>query len=205
MPIARRVAGFNTTIFKNMKEQGKISAPVADWPTKRRWVSEAFARLEEAGYTITSTCTAVKNPQKTKFIYRDRLWSGADMVALGVASFGHLGGIHYQNLTHFDQYCQAMEDGASTLRRALLTTQEERFIRELILQWKLGRVRPSYFLEKFGIQLHERFSSIFEIWKKSGDLIVGEDELVLSRDALLRVDSKLHELFLPQHRDSRYV
>ena len=98
-----------------------------------------------------------------------------------------------------------MEDGASTLRRALLTTQEERFIRELILQWKLGRVRPSYFLEKFGIQLHERFSSIFEIWKKSGDLIVGEDELVLSRDALLRVDSKLHELFLPQHRDSRYV
>ena len=81
---------FNTTIFKNMKEQGKISAPVADWPTKRRWVSEAFARLEEAGYTITSTCTAVKNPQKTKFIYRDRLWSGADMVALGVASFGHL-------------------------------------------------------------------------------------------------------------------
>ncbi len=196
---------FNTTIFKNMKEQGKISAPVADWPTKRRWVSEAFARLEEAGYTITSTCTAVKNPQKTKFIYRDRLWSGADMVALGVASFGHLGGIHYQNLTHFDQYCQAMEDGASTLRRALLTTQEERFIRELILQWKLGRVRPSYFLEKFGIQLHERFSSIFEIWKKSGDLIVGEDELVLSRDALLRVDSKLHELFLPQHRDSRYV
>ena len=127
------------------------------------------------------------------------------MVALGVASFGHLGGIHYQNLTHFDQYCQAMEDGASTLRRALLTTQEERFIRELILQWKLGRVRPSYFLEKFGIQLHERFSSIFDIWKKSGDLIVGEDELVLSRDALLRVDSKLHELFLPQHRDSRYV
>ena len=27
---------FNTTIFKSMKEQGKLNAPVADWPTKRR-------------------------------------------------------------------------------------------------------------------------------------------------------------------------
>ena len=27
---------FNTTIFKSMKEQGKLAAPVADWRTKRR-------------------------------------------------------------------------------------------------------------------------------------------------------------------------
>ena len=101
---------FNTTIYKNMKEAGRLSAPVADWPQKRQWVTEAFSRLEEAGYSITSTCTAVKNPETTKFVYRDRLWSGADMIALGVASFGHLGGIHYQNLTHFDQYCEAMEN-----------------------------------------------------------------------------------------------
>jgi oxygen-independent coproporphyrinogen-3 oxidase len=52
---------------------------------------------------VTSAYTAVKDPENTKFIYRDRLWAGADMVALGVASFGHLGGIHYQNQTHFDQ------------------------------------------------------------------------------------------------------
>ena len=78
---------FNTTIFKSMKEQGKLAAPVADWRTKRRWVDEAYGRLESAGYTVSSAYTAVKNPEKTKFIYRDRLWSGADMVALGVASF----------------------------------------------------------------------------------------------------------------------
>ena len=196
---------FNTTIFKNMKERNELSAPVADWPTKRRWVAQAFERLENAGYSITSTCTAVKNPRETKFVYRDRLWSGADMVALGVASFGHLGGIHYQNLTHFDQYCKAMEEDSSIIRRALLTTEEERFIRELILQWKLGKVSPGYFIEKFGIDLKDRFSDLIDRWKESGDLFETEDELVLSRDALLRVDSKLHELFLPKHQDSRYV
>ena len=96
---------FNTTIFKSMKE-GKLTAPVADWPTKRRWVTQAYESLEKAGYTITSAYTAVKDPNNTKFVYRDRLWAGADMVALGVASFGHLGGIHYQNQTHFDTYCE---------------------------------------------------------------------------------------------------
>ena len=74
-----------------MKEAGRLSAPVADWPQKRQWVTEAFFSLEEAGYSITSTCTAVKNPETTKFVYRDRLWSGADMIALGVASLWAFG------------------------------------------------------------------------------------------------------------------
>ena len=191
---------FNTTIFKSMKEQGKLAAPVADWKTKRRWVEEAYGKLEMAGYTITSSYTAVKNPEKTKFVYRDRLWSGADMVALGVSSFGHLGGIHYQNLTHIEQYCDSVESGSSVVRRALLTTDEERFIRELILQWKLGIVRPSYFLDKFGIDLHDRFSHVFKEWKEAGDLTECEDELKLSRDALLRVDSMLYSFFLPKHQ-----
>ena len=128
---------------------------------KRQWVSEAFSRLEQAGYTVTSTCTAVKNPDTTKFVYRDRLWSGADMIALGVASFGHLGGIHYQNLTHFDQYCDAMESSSPVIRRALLTTEEERFIREFILQWKLGKVNRSYFEKKFGVNLEQSLWSAF--------------------------------------------
>ena len=196
---------FNTTIYKNMKEAGRLSAPVADWPRKRLWVTEAFSRLEEAGYSITSTCTAVKNPESTKFVYRDRLWSGADMIALGVASFGHLGGIHYQNLTHFDQYCEAMENSTPVIRRALMTTEEERFIREFILQWKLGKVNRKYFEKKFEVDLEERYGKLFQSWKEMGDLIEDGDEYRLSRDALLRVDSKLHDLFLPQHQDSRYV
>ena len=196
---------YNTTIYQTMKEEGKLSAPVADWPTKRRWVTEAFSRLESAGYSVTSTCTAVKNPQRTKFLYRDQLWGGADMVALGVASFGHLGGIHYQNLTHFEDYCSTIERGDSVLRRALLTTEDERFIREFILQWKLGKIRPSYFLEKFEINLQERYGEILKAWKEQGILNMEGEEWTLSREALLRVDSLLDQFFLPQHQDARYV
>ena len=196
---------FNTGIFKTMKEEGKLSAPVADWPTKRRWVSEAYAKLEEAGYTVTSAYTAVKNPDSTKFIYRDRLWAGADMVGVGVSSFGHLGGTHYQNLTNIDSYCDSVEAGKAPVRRALMTTEEERFIRELILQWKLGRVNNNYFLKKFGISISERYAPILTQWKERGDLRREGDYLVLSRDALLRIDSMLQGFFLPEHRDARYV
>ncbi len=196
---------FNTTIYKSMEAQGKLSAPVADWPTKRRWVAEAFGRLENAGYSVTSTCTAVKNPTLTKFQYRDQLWGGADMVALGVASFGHLGGIHYQNVTHFDQYCSNIEQGKSVWRRALMTSEDERFIREFILQWKLGTVLPGYFSEKFGIDIEERYSDILEVWQGQGIAEKNGGEWKLSREALLRVDSLLHQFFLPQHKDAKYV
>ena len=83
---------YNTSIFKQMEAEGKLVAPVADWHTKRRWVNEAFAALEANGYTVTSATTAVRDPQRTKFVYRDELWKGADLLGLGVAILAGFGG-----------------------------------------------------------------------------------------------------------------
>src|SRR5213075_1382715 len=95
---------FNTTIYKQMKAEGKLAAPVADWDTKRRWVDYAFNEFAKVGYTVASAYTAVKDKSKTKFIYRDRLWARADLLSLGVASFGHFSGTHYQNHHDFETY-----------------------------------------------------------------------------------------------------
>ena len=105
--------------------------------------------MEKAGYTVTSGYTAVRDPEKTKFVYRDELWNGADLVGLGVASFSHIAGMHFQNITEFTQYIEAIQRGDLPISRAMATTQEERMIRELILQMKLGRVSQPYFREKF--------------------------------------------------------
>ena len=128
------------------------------------------------------------------------------MIGLGVSSFGHLGGIHYQNLTNIDHYCSSIESKTAPVRRALLTTDEERFIRELILQLKLGRVNKLYFENKFGISITDRFSSIFNLWESRGDLIQDGDSFILSRSALLQVDSLLHSFFLTKHQEAtRFV
>ena len=196
---------FNTTIYRNMREEGKLTAPVADWPTKRRWVDFAFNELEASGYTVTSAYTAVKDPKKTKFVYRDRLWAGADMVATGVASFGHLGGIHYQNLAHIERYEESLEEGRSPLFRALMTSEDERFLRELILQWKLGQVHLNYFREKFGEDVEARFEGVLTSLEKRDFLERGEDELRLTRQGLLQVDTLLHDFFLEKHQGGRYA
>lgn len=78
-------------------------------------------------------------------------------------------------------------------------------IRELILQMKLGRVSQSYFQEKFRVNIAERFRQQFDDLRVQGLLSDQGDWLVLSREALLRVDPLLHAFFLPQHRGTRYT
>ncbi|TCO92316.1 oxygen-independent coproporphyrinogen-3 oxidase [Chthoniobacter flavus] len=196
---------YNTGIYKEMKAEGKLTAPVANWHTKRGWVDYAFSELEKVGYTVTSGYTAVRDPQKTKFVYRDALWSGADLVGLGVASFSHIAGTHFQNITEFSQYLEAIQRGDLPISRAMTTTEEERMIREFILQMKLGRVNQQYFQEKFGVNVGERFREQFDDLR-TRKLISDEGGwIVLTREALLKVDTLLHAFFLPQHRGPRYV
>ncbi len=196
---------YNTGIFKAMKEEGKLVAPVADWRTKRRWVAYAFSEMERAGYTVTSGYTAVKDPARTKFVYRDELWQGADLIGAGVASFSHIGGVHFQNVASIDDYIAAVERGELPVSRAMATTPEERMIRELILQMKLGRVGREYFRAKFGVEILERFGQQFDDMVRRGLASVKGDWVVLTRFALLKVDTLLHAFFLPQHQHSRYT
>jgi oxygen-independent coproporphyrinogen-3 oxidase len=168
-------------------------------------VSYAFGELEKAGYTIGSAYTAVRDPQKTRFIYRDRLWAGADLLSLGVASFGHIGGTHYQNHHDFQPYVDALRQERLPIYRALTPTAEERFIREFILQLKLGRVRLSYFRDKFGMDPLRQLAELIRLLQQWGHLEIQEDTLIIRRDGLLQIDRLLHEFFLPQHRNARYA
>ena len=98
-----------------------------------------------------------------------------------------------------------MENGTLPLSRALVTTQEEKLIRELILQLKLGRVSTTYFEDKFGIDLARHFKVPLDALCEHGYLEANGDFIILTRDALLRVDSLLHSFFLPEHQNARYT
>ena len=196
---------YNTTIYQQMKAQGKLVAPVADWETKRGWVNYGFNELEKSGYTVSSAYTAVRDPQRTRFIYRDRLWAGADLVGLGVASFGHIGGVHYQNHHDFDPYVTLVNQGRLPVYRALTPTEDERLIRELVLQLKLGQVSRAYFQNKFGMDITQRFTGPLQTLKDWGFLSVEGDRVQLDRAGLLQVDRLLQEFFLPVHRNTRYA
>ena len=198
---------FNTTISRDLlKHTGQFSDPVATWPTKRRWVDEAFAALEQAGYHVGSAYTAVKDPQRTKFVYRDRLWQGADLVGLGVASFGHVNGVHLQNADKWEAWQAGITRDELPLARAYRPTTEERMIREFVLHLKRGTLRPAYFADKYGIDPLVRFRQQLDELA-AGDLLVARssERLALTRAALLRVDVLLQRFFLPRHVGIRYT
>jgi oxygen-independent coproporphyrinogen III oxidase len=196
---------YNTRIYQEMKAGGQLVAPVADWPTKRAWTRLAFAELEKAGYTVASGYTAVRHPARTRFVYRDSLWQGADLVGLGVASFSHVGGTHFQNQHDFEPYLALLREGRLPIYRALTPSPEERLIRELVLQFKLGRVSRSYFERKFGVRLDTRFDREFSSLAAQGLLQTDGDWFCLTREGLLQVDGLVHEFFLPEHRHARYA
>ena len=193
---------YNTGIYKEMKEQNADSAPIADWPTKRRWVDYAFKELEANGYDIASAYTAVKKKENPiQFVYRDRLWEGADMISLGVASFAHIAGTHFQNKKELAEYNESIEKGELPLWRAYTPTKEERLIREFILQLKLGKLKTDYFQNKYGVDVIDRFKDGLTGWKEHDYLNFNESEVCLTREGLLRADSLLPAFFLPQHQD----
>ena len=165
----------------------------------------AFREFEKAGYTVSSAYTAVKDPSQTQFLYRDFLWTGADMIGVGVASFSHVGGTHFQNEHDLGPYMAKLRAGQLPIYRAYTPTDEERMIRELILQMKLGHVHDTYFQNKFGVNIRQRFADALSALKERGFLSLDRDGLKLNRAGLLQVDRLLHEFFLPAHRNVRYA
>ena len=77
-----------------------------------------------------------------------------DLLATGVASFGHVSGVHYQNLPEWDGYVRPLlEQGELPLGRGLRPTPHQLLIREMILQLKRGYLDAAYFRSKFGVDI----------------------------------------------------
>ena len=195
---------FNTVYSKEMREQGAQS-PVADWPTKRRWVSEAMDRLMAAGYHISSGNELIRNPATDHFVYRDNVWRGCDLIATGVSSFGHFQGVHYQNLDRIEDYMETVNRGELPINRALKPTAHQLLIRELVLLMKEGQVELGRLNQKYGVNVQQEFASAFKNQQAAGYLNLDGDTVKLTRKGLLQVDSLLPEYFEPQHRAVRYT
>ncbi len=196
---------YNTIFSKELKMVGhdEPGLAVADWPTKRAWVRYAFDEFEKAGYTVTSATTAVRDPARTKFVYREALWTGADMFGTGVASFGHVGGVHMQNLDTWEEYIAALDRGDLPLGRALPVTDRQKLIRETVLQLKTGKLDPAYFRHKFGVDVRAEFANAFADLELAG--VIEPGTTTATPAGLLEIDRHLPAFFEPQYRSARYT
>lgn len=195
---------FNTVYSKDILG-GVIETPVADWATKRAWVDYAFDTLAAAGYGPSSAYTMVK--RGAIFSYRDNLWQGSDLLSTGIASFGHISGVHYQNNPEWEQYCGRLEAGELPLMRGLELSPHQRLIREMILQLKRGYLNVDYFEKKFDVNILDQWSDTWAEYEQDELCSVDREagRIRLTRNGLLQVDSLLPAFFEPQFRGVRYT
>ncbi len=196
---------FNT-VYSSDILGNKIETPVADWETKRAWLDYAFDELLAAGYHISSAYTLIKDPAKVSFSYRDNLWSGSDLLATGIASFGHAAGVHYQNLPEWDDYISALlERKELPLGRAMRPTKNQNLIREMILQLKRGYLDISYFETKYGVHIVENWQQQWQQHVDDQMLTIQDDRIELTRKGFLHADALLPIFFEEEHQGVRYT
>jgi len=195
---------YNTVISREMIEKG-LDSPIADWVTKRRWLDYAYEQFQARGYRIASAYTLATTKKPCRFIYTDSLWHGGDMIGLGVSSFSHFDGVHFQNLSKFEDYVQTLEGGQLPLWRALALTPKQRLIREMILQLKTGALDAAYFRSKFGVDVWQEFQSAYETLSREELLLRNNGTIELTRRGLLQVDHFLSEFFEPELKTVRYA
>jgi len=193
---------FNTRYSKNILA-GSFDQPLADWQTKRVWHDYAFQELAKVGYEPSSAYTMVQN-RETRFVYRDSVWHGCDLLGTGVASFSHINNVHFQNVDGWGEYLALLREGDLPIGRAYATSSREQLIRELILQLKLGQISVDYFLDKFGVDITEDLARPLQQLESQGFVSVSDRIVRLTRKGLLRVDSLLPEFYDPPHRGARY-
>jgi len=189
---------FNTPLYRAIRDGEQSSMP-APWETKRERLKQGMVRLEEAGYRMRSAYTAVRDPERHRFVYQDEQYRGADLLGLGVSSFSYVGGVHQQNRTSLREYLEIVEGGELPQGRGYALSGGERLVREFVLQLKLGAVDAGRFREKFGAEVTESFRRPLTHFQELGWLTLEEDQVRLTREGLLRVDGMIPAFYLPEH------
>jgi coproporphyrinogen III oxidase-like Fe-S oxidoreductase len=195
---------YNTVISQDILKKG-VTSPIADWTTKRCWLNYAFEQFLAHDYEIAGADIVATKKKTCRFIYRDALWHGGDMIGLGVSSFSHFGGVNFQNAHNFEEYVRILNEDRLPLLRAVSLTPKQRLIREMVLQLKTGALDTGYFQKKFGVDVWQEFLPVYE--NLAADELLGRENgsIQLTRRGLLEVDRFLIDFFEPELRTVRYA
>ena len=193
----------NTPLYRAWRE-GSLSSPPPSWPTKRERLLAAYARVAEAGYTWRSAYTAVRDPERHRFVYQDEQYAGADLIGVGASSFSHLQGVNHQNFAGPRRYVDAVTQGRLPTWRGYRMSGDERLVREFVLQLKLGRVELGPLRLKYGIDVLKRFE-IPLVEARDGGLVAWDEAVIEVRpEGLVRVDRMIPAFYRQEHRSIRY-
>ena len=83
--------------------------------------------------------------------------------------------------------------------------EQAALVREVILLLKRGYLELSYFDQKFGVDVWEHYSDVWQNYVDEGLVRRDGDRIELTMDGLLRADAMLPAFFEPEHQGVRYT
>lgn len=188
----------NTPLYRDIQNGDEDAADLADWEERAQRLTLAFEALATAGYQPISAYAMVKDRSRHDFVYQREQHFGADLLGIGASAFGYVQGVHHQNAPSLRRHSELAESGQLPFFRAHSLDAEERLVRELVLQLKLGKLRRDHFLNKFGVDVLERFREPLEPILEKGWIVCDDEEIRLTALGLPRVDHMIP--FFPAHR-----
>ena len=192
---------YNTTIFKEMKVHGADRRAGGHLEDQARLGGLRLLRIGEGRLHRAQRLYGGEGSSTTRFVYTDLLWTGADMIGLGVASFSHVQGTHFQNEHEFETYSrQTAARAPADLPR--LHADPGRAHDSRVDPANEARARSRIILSATSSACGFRSALPRPLAKlrDQGFLVTDADSLRLNRDGLLQVDRLLYEFFLPEHR-----
>lgn len=193
----------NTPLYKAIRDD-RLEWHLPSWDVKRARLQEAFARLERAGYVRRDAYAAARDADRHRFLYMTEQYRGADLLGLGASAFSYLNGVHHQNLSSSDAYMRALKGGTPPLNRAYVLNEQERLVREFVLQLKIGRIDRAYFRGKFGVDPARPFAEPLARFVADGWLAIDDASIALTPEGFSRVDRLIPSFYLPEHRGVPY-
>jgi oxygen-independent coproporphyrinogen-3 oxidase len=194
---------FHSRLYQSVSN-GRLEEEPPDWAEKRERVGRGLARLEEAGYSVRSGYSAVRDPERHRFLYEEEQYHGADILGIGASSFSYVNGLHFQNAGSLTGYLEALSRDELPIQRSHSLTREERLVREFILQLKLGQVSRGRFNSKFGVDVLRRFEHPLLRLVRKDYVRIQKDTISATRAGLLRIDRLLPSFYLPDHQGARF-
>jgi oxygen-independent coproporphyrinogen-3 oxidase len=193
----------NTPLFRSLKN-GRLDSELPAWETKHARLAAAFARLENAGYTLRSAYAAARSTRHRRFTYQEEQYRGMDLLGIGVSSFSYVAGMHYQNYASMIEYMESLDDGRLPISRAYVLSDRDRMVREFVLQLKLGRVDARRFRQKFGTNIVDFYARPLEEFAARGWLTFDDQAVTVTREGLVRVDRMIPHFYPWEHQGLNY-
>jgi oxygen-independent coproporphyrinogen-3 oxidase len=99
---------------------------------------------------------------------------------------------------------EAVQTGRRPLGRARELSTEERLVRELVLQLKLGEVDAAALGARYDTDVLDRFAGPLRELLAAAWVEIDDGYIRLTRSGLVRADRLLRRFYLPQHQEVRY-